>query len=88
MSRLKVLHFGKYYPPVPGGMERVLQLLCEHEQRHVDVQVLVSSLDRRTTRERVNGVAVTRVGRVAAIGSVGVSPGLPSSWREPPPTSR
>lgn len=58
-------------------MERVLQLLCEKEQQHVDVQVLVSSLDRRTTRERINGVAVTRAGRLAAIGSVGLSPSLP-----------
>ncbi len=77
MRRLKVLHVGKYYPPVRGGMERVLQLLCEKEQQHVDVQVLVSSLDRRTTRERINNVAVTRAGCLAAIGSVGLSPSLP-----------
>ena len=43
---MKILHVGKYYPPVPGGMERVLQLLCEGERREVDSRVLVASTGR------------------------------------------
>ena len=45
---LRVLHVGKYYPPVPGGMERVLQLLCESERQLVDSRVLVASTNART----------------------------------------
>ena len=41
-----MLHVGKFYPPVPGGMERVLQLLCEHERPGVDSRVLVANLER------------------------------------------
>ena len=73
---LRVLHVGKYYPPVPGGMERVLQLLCESERRSIDVRALVASTSSRTTRETVQGVDVVRAGTLARIGSVGLSLGL------------
>ncbi len=79
--RLRVLHVGKYYPPVPGGMERVLQLLCEGERGAVDTRVLVASLDRRTTREVVGGVPVTRAASLAMVGSVGLSISLPLELR-------
>ena len=76
MNRLRVLHVGKYYPPVPGGMERVLQLLCEAERRQVDVRVLVANLGRTTVREEYRGVPVTRVATLARVGSVALSPAL------------
>lgn len=68
--RLEVLHVGKYYPPVPGGMERVLKLLCDRERHHVDARVLVMDTGRRTVRDVVDGVPVTRVGTVLRLGSV------------------
>ncbi len=38
---MKILHLGKYYPPVPGGMERFLQDLVEEQCRQGhQVQVL------------------------------------------------
>jgi len=75
-ERIRVLHVGKYYPPVPGGMERVLQLLCEGERRHVDSRALVASTDGGTERAVIGGVPVTRVASFTRIGSVAVSPGL------------
>jgi len=78
---MKILHVGKYYPPVPGGMERVLQLLCEGERREVDSRVLVASTGRTTCHEVQNGVPVTRAGSLAMIGSVGLSPALPFELR-------
>lgn len=74
---IRVLHVGKYYPPVPGGMERVLQLLCETERPTVDSRVLVANLGRETVREEVAGVPVTRIPSLGRIGSVGVCPTLP-----------
>jgi glycosyltransferase involved in cell wall biosynthesis len=74
---MKVLHVGKYYPPVPGGMERVLQLLCEGERRQVDSRVLVASTGRTMQHEVRHGVPVTRAGSLAMIGSVGLAPALP-----------
>jgi rhamnosyl/mannosyltransferase len=80
-SRPRVLHVGKYYPPAPGGMERVVQLLCEHERTATDSRVLVSNTAPRTVREEWRGVPVTRVARIAAIGSVGVCPTFPLALR-------
>src|SRR5215203_6491374 len=51
MSRLSVLHVGKFYPPAPGGMERMVQLLCEGEQATTNSRVLVANTTNRTTRE-------------------------------------
>lgn len=76
MSRLRVLHVGKYYPPVPGGMERVLKLLCDAERRQVDVRVLVAHTGATTVRQEVDGVPVVRAGTPARVGSVGLSPAL------------
>ena len=74
---IRVLHLGKFYPPVPGGMERVLQLLCEHERPGVDSRVLVANLERVTVREDLGGVPVTRLTSLGRIGSVGICPTLP-----------
>jgi glycosyltransferase involved in cell wall biosynthesis len=74
---LRVLHVGKFYPPAPGGMERVVQLLCENERPGVDSSVLAANTSARTVREIWRGVPVTRVASLASIGSVGVCPTLP-----------
>ena len=74
---IRVLHVGKFYPPVPGGMERMLQLLCEHERPGVDSRVLVANLERSTVREEPGGVPVTRLSILGRIGSVGICPTLP-----------
>ena len=82
MPRLSVLHVGKFYPPAPGGMERIVQLLCEGEQLTTDSRVLVANTANSTTRETWQGVDVTRIASMASIGSVGVCPGFPLAlWR-------
>ena len=75
----RVLHVGKYYPPAPGGMEKVVQLLCESERQFEDLdsRVLVANTTATSVRETLNGVPITRVAAYGAIGSVGVCPGFP-----------
>jgi rhamnosyl/mannosyltransferase len=74
---MRVLHVGKYYPPSPGGMEKVVQLLCEGERPFVDSCVLAANTAPVTLSEDWRGVPVTRVASYAAIGSVGVCPTFP-----------
>ena len=72
-----VTHLGKFYPPVPGGMERVLESLCEGErQRGIDSRALVVGTARRTVRNTVNGVPVTRAASLLRVGSVWFAPAL------------
>ncbi len=80
-ARLRVLHVGKFYPPAAGGMERVLESLCEGDSPTIEQGVLVCNTGRATVRESRHGVAVTRVGTVGAAGSVPLAPGLPGELR-------
>jgi glycosyltransferase involved in cell wall biosynthesis len=79
---LRVLHVGKFYPPHRGGMETHLEALCTRLMGHVDVRVLVSADGRRTVREVVDGVPVTRVGTLAGVASAALNPGLAREIRE------
>lgn len=74
---MRVTHLGKFYPPVPGGMERVLQALCEGERAQgIDSRALVAGTSRETVVETVNGVPVTRAGSLLRVGSVWFAPAL------------
>jgi rhamnosyl/mannosyltransferase len=74
---LRVLHLGKFYPPVSGGMERVLQLVCDGEKSEVETSVLVAGTQPRTVRETIDDVRVTRAASLGMAGSVAVCPTLP-----------
>ena len=74
---MRILHVGKFYPPVRGGMERVLQLLAEGHATRSDTHVLVANSSPRTVEEIQGGVAVTRVARFGAVGTVALAPGFP-----------
>ena len=75
--RLAVLHVGKFYPPCPGGMERVVQMLCEGVDPSIESSVLVANTGVSSTRDELNGIQVTRVGSFARIGTVAVTPTFP-----------
>jgi rhamnosyl/mannosyltransferase len=77
MSRLRVLHLGKFYAPEKGGMETALQTMCRGEQRVVETHALVVNRARETTHDVVEGVPVTRVANWLTIGAVAIAPALP-----------
>ena len=58
----RVLHVGKFYPPVSGGMERVLESLCLVSAGLVESSVLVTNTGRTTSarRSRIARGAATR----------------------------
>jgi len=70
----KVLHVGKFYPPHHGGMERVVETLCQVSRGLVESAVLVTNASGETVEEEVGGIPVTRVGTIGAAGSVHVAP--------------
>jgi len=75
--RLRVLHLAKFYPPERGGMERVLQQVCEATEDDVENVVLAAHTASGTVRERVGRIAVIRAGRLLQCGSVAVCPSFP-----------
>ena len=79
--RLRVLQVGKFYPPHMGGIETHLQALCGTLSEHVDLDVIVSSDDRRTVDEVVDGVRVVRAGTLLTAFSTSISPAIVSRIR-------
>ena len=71
---LRVLHVGKFYPPVPGGIERVVHSLCTVTQGRLDNRVLAFNAGSNTIDDVVDGVSVTRVGTWGSAGSVSIAP--------------
>jgi rhamnosyl/mannosyltransferase len=74
---MRVLQLGKYYHPYLGGIETHLYDLCMRLVRSHDVEAVVCNTQRRTVRERVDGVYVTRVGSLGRSSSTEFCPTLP-----------
>lgn len=75
---LRVAHVYKDIYPVVGGIENHVRLLCRELARQPDIRphILVTSPTRHTTAGRLDGVPVTRAGRIATIASTPLSPRL------------
>ena len=79
-AAMRILHIGKYYAPERGGIERSMQDLAEASvARGHDVAVLVHQRAGtwRSSRERIAGVDVHRVGCLAAPLYTPLSPAFP-----------
>ena len=81
-SRPRVLHVGKFYPPVRGGMEQVLASLCQSTRDRLDNEVLAFSGSAQTTRDVVDGIPVTRLGSVSPARSTPISPAMTQALRK------
>ncbi len=80
----RVLHVGKFYPPVTGGMETVVETLCHASLGLVESRVLVMNNARSTVEDTRDGVHVTRVGTMGSVGSVSIAPSFASWLRATP----
>jgi rhamnosyl/mannosyltransferase len=81
---MKVVHAAKFYPPALGGMETLVQSLCDGTASDWDVAVVAANESRRTVREMSGLVHVTRAGSAGRLASVPLCPSLPFHlWRSP-----
>lgn len=78
---LSVLHIGKFYPPHHGGIEMHVRDLATRQAKTAQVQVIVANSSLRGETSEIDGVCVTRVGRMGTIASMPVCPGLVSAIR-------
>lgn len=77
MTKARILHLGKFYPPMSGGIETALEMLCCDESGSVEHRALVMSKAIQTVHQIIDGIAVTRVGSIGTFGAVSVAPTLP-----------
>lgn len=83
-ARIRVLHIGKYYPPFRGGMESHLECLSNELKRMVDLEVIVANTTWRTADEIVDGINVTRVGKIFDLQSAPICPAMVRKIRRAP----
>ena len=75
---MKILHVYKdFYPPIFGGMEKHIGLMCRYQRQWAEVEALVCSRMSRTRRVERNGTMVTEVGEWGRFQSAPVSPLFP-----------
>jgi rhamnosyl/mannosyltransferase len=72
--RLHVLHVGKFYPPVRGGMETHLQAVCVGLLDHVDVRVLVANTRPATSVDHLDDLTVTRCASLGTLAGTSLCP--------------
>jgi len=79
---MRILQVGKFYWPHRGGIETVLQSICEGlAVRGVEVEALVANGGLRTVRENVRNVPITRVGTLGVVCSTPLCPRMPAEIR-------
>lgn len=83
-ARVRVLHIGKFYPPVRGGMETHLQDLCRSLAPFADVDVIVGHTKPETTHECDGDIRIHRIGTMATIASASICPSMVSAIRNTP----
>ena len=75
---MKILQVYKdYYPPIIGGIEKHLNVLCNGLKPYADVEVLVANRCPETIVERVEGITVTKVAQLRRILSAPICPSFP-----------
>jgi rhamnosyl/mannosyltransferase len=75
---MRLVHVYKdYYPPVSGGMERHMALMCRHQRAWADVEALTCSRSFRSKQVERDGTLVTEVGEWGRFQSAPVSPLFP-----------
>lgn len=72
---MKVVHFGKYYPPYRGGMENFLESLCQGlAGAGVKCEVIVAGNGEKSSCKEERGVLVRRMSTLGTIRSLPICP--------------
>lgn len=80
---MKILHVAKFYPPAPGGMERVLGHLCAGTSADWTITVAAAHVGPRTVIEQRDGARIVRAASLGRLCSVPVCPTFPLHiWRD------
>ena len=75
---MRILHVYKdFFPPVRGGIEGYMALLCRHQRQWAEVEALTCSRSLRTRRIMRDGTPVTEVAEWGRPLGAPLSPGFP-----------
>ncbi|MBI1319491.1 MAG: glycosyltransferase [Candidatus Hydrogenedens sp.] len=79
---MRILHVYKDFdPPIHGGVEKHIALMCRYQRQWADVRALVCSRSRRTAWAERDGTQVLEVGEWGRVQSAPLSPAFPWHMR-------
>src|SRR5215470_13687914 len=79
---MRIVHlFKDFYPPVVGGIEQHMRVLCAGLASKADVSVLVPSRSWRRIEETIDGVHVVRTPELGRWLSTPLCPGMSAELR-------
>jgi len=82
---MRILHVYKDFdPPIHGGVEKHIALMCRYQRQWADVRALVCSRSWRMRQTERDGTAVTEAGEWGRVQSAPVSPVFPWLMRSIP----
>lgn len=84
MTRLRVLHVGKFYPPYKGGMETHLQQLCRSTAGEIDLNVIVANDSSQTVEETDGPIRIHRMGTLVKVASAPICPAMVRAIQDTP----
>jgi len=77
-QKISVLHLYKdYYPPIVGGIEKNINLICTSLKNEFDIKVLVSNRKCYYEKEVIDGIEIYKIGSLFRIASAPISPTYP-----------
>ncbi len=82
---MKVMHVGKYLPPVKGGMESSILHLCEHLHGRRGIEITLAAVGTANADPVVRSFSVQPLERVFTLASTPIARGLRTAIRETRP---
>lgn len=80
---MRILELGKFYPPVRGGIETLLQSFSEgFVRKGAEVQCVVANTSAQTIREEISRVQVTRCASYGSVFSTSLAPSFVPTARK------
>ena len=73
MDKMKILQINKFYHPVTGGVERVVQQVVEGLSQRMDMTVLVCQKKGKRTAEKIKGAVIHRASSWGVVFSMPIS---------------
>jgi rhamnosyl/mannosyltransferase len=73
---MRVLHIGKFFPPVPGGIEYFLKDLAEELSKNIVSDVLCFNKGNQTTVEDRGSYLVTKIASLGTVYSAQITPSM------------
>ena len=74
---IKIMHiYNDYYPPIEGGIEKHINIVCEGLQDKFQMSVLVAGRSRKRSTDKINDIEIIKIPELFRVQSAPVCPSM------------